>query len=511
MMDNSKDPLSVIKDIYSTVLLIFSIVIVFASMVEKQTGLSQDFHPVFAFVCLCAAMLWLSMVEGGQASVVGLAPVDHSLYKDSHPISYAICKWAHTGDNLDRFVMGRQFMVLALVFIINLAGHPLEHAKVLNLPDILIEIFIGSGIAMILFTCMVGQLNTEVNAAHCMLDFINTHFMTITMYASMGIEASGLLHCTYLMQLIVAKLAGQPLVSKEPPRDGMQNFLFWIRILISCGLVIAAFIYTLGALFAKKTTMWEGIPPIVSILFFFALMCVVGMLEAIQIAFYAVARITEEERNKNIWAKKSCQLLFHGDNLPAFLVGRQLMVVSCFFIIARCTTMDIAEGESNVMGVSDSVQKFFDTGLLGALITTTVGSIAWRLLASAFPMAFISTPITYILLRACLFLEGTGICNGAWVIARIVKKFAGYQPDEVYIGTAEERAAKKHADDDNVLNVEAGHMYPVAEILTPFHERYHTLEEIEEDEKKIDEQIAELENRRQRLADAKKKLGVMKG
>jgi len=173
--------------------------------------------------------------------------------------------------------------------------------------------------------------------------------------------------------------------------------------------------------------------------------------------------------------------------------------------------MDIAEGESNVMGVSDSVQKFFDTGLLGALITTTVGSIAWRLLASAFPMAFISTPITYILLQACLFLEGTGICNGAWVIARIVKKFAGYQPDEVYIGTAEERAAKKHADDDNVLNVEAGHMYPVAEILTPFHERYHTLEEIEEDKKKIDEQIAELENRRQRLADAKKKLGMMKG
>jgi len=198
--------------------------------------------------------------------------------------------------------------------------------------------------------------------------------------------------------------------------------------------------------------------------------------------------------------------LFFGDNLPAFLVGRQLMVVSCFFIIARCTTMHIAEDESNVMGVSDSVQKFFDTGLLGALITTTVGSIAWRLLASAFPMAFISTPITYILLRACLFLEGTGICNGAWVIARIVKKFAGYQPDEVYIGTAEERAARKHADNDNALNVEAGHMYPVADVLPPMHEHHLTLEEIEQAEKQIAEHLAELEHRRNRLAEAKKKL-----
>jgi len=172
--------------------------------------------------------------------------------------------------------------------------------------------------------------------------------------------------------------------------------------------------------------------------------------------------------------------------------------------------MDVKEGKNNVMGVLDLIQKFFDTGLLGALITTTVGSIAWRLLASAFPMAFLTTPITYILLRACLFLEGTGICNGAWVIARIVKKFAGYQADEVYIGTAEERAAKDHADHDSVLNVEAGHKYPVAEVLTPNPERYHSLEEIEEEEKKITEHIAELENRRKRLADAKKKLGVMK-
>jgi len=222
--------------------------------------------------------------------------------------------------------------------------------------------------------------------------------MTFTLYVSMGIEASGLLHSSYLIQIIVAKLAGKPLVSKEPPRDGMQNFLFWSRILMSCAILIAAFMYTLGALFDGKTTMWEGVPPYVSVLFFFGLMAVVGMLEGMQIAFYAVAKITEEECNKSFWASKTCEHLFHGDNLPAFMVGRQLMVVSCFFIIARCTTMDIQDGENNVMGVSDATQKFFDTGLLGALITTIVASIAWQLVASAFPMAFLSTPITYVLL-----------------------------------------------------------------------------------------------------------------
>jgi hypothetical protein len=70
------------------------------------------------------------------------------------------------------------------------------------------------------------------------------------------------------------------------------------------------------------------------------------------------------------------------------------------------------------------------------------------LVASAFPIAFLSNPITYVLLRWCLFLEATGICQGAWVLAAIHKKIAGFQRDEVYIGTAEERAQKEMGDSE---------------------------------------------------------------
>merc|ERR1712113_1320380 len=146
--------------------------------------------------------------------------------------------------------------------------------------------------------------------------------------------------------------------------------------------------------------------------------------------------------------RKTCELLFKGEghNLPGFMIGRQLCVVSCFFIIARVTTMDVGEGEENVLDVPDSVQKFFDTGLMGAIITTIVASIAWQLVASAFPIAFLSNPITYFLLVLCLALEATGLCNGAWVLAAIHRDIAGFQRDEVYIGTAEERAARAKGD-----------------------------------------------------------------
>merc|ERR1711982_57208 len=78
------------------------------------------------------------------------------------------------------------------------------------------------------------------------------------------------------------------------------------------------------------------------------------------------------------------------------------------------------DGAGNMFGVSDPIQKMFDTGLLGALFLTVVGSISWQLVASAFPIAFMANPLTYILLRIALGIEFTGICNGAWVVAALI-------------------------------------------------------------------------------------------
>ena len=450
---------TIVKAVYSIALLIFSIIVVMALIFDEQTNLSQDVHPGLAFVLIWVALLWLSLVEGGQASMVGLPPIDRELYRESHPISFRICDHGHKGDNLDRYLMGRQFMVLALVFVINLSGAPIEDASVLSLPDPLANAFLKSGLAMILMTCMIGQLNTQVNASHCMLDFINDWGNWFTVKVAMAIEASGLLHASYLIQMIVAGLAGKPIESNEEPRDAFMNILFWGRVLISVGILTFAFVATFAALFDGKTTMWDGVPEVVAVVLFFLLMAVVGMLEGMQIAFFAVAKLTDEERNSSVWASRTCNVLFEGEghNLPGFMVGRQLCVVSCFFVIARVTSMDVEDGESNVLGVSDGAQEFFNTGLLGALITTIVASIAWQLVASAFPVAFLSTPITYVLLRICLFLEATGICTGAWVLAAIHRKVSGFQRDEVYVGTAEERAAMQHGDKVNGKS-DVGHL-----------------------------------------------------
>lgn len=453
------DAFTAFRYFYSTCLLIFSTVLVMALIFSENTKLAQEVHPAFAFVLIWVAIIWLSMVEGGQASLVGLPPIDRDLYIDTHPITYKICSWAHEGDNLDRYLMGRQFMVLVLVFVTNQCGAPLEDAEVLNMPEMVNKIFLGAGLGMFFMTAMIGQLAAQVNASRCMLDYINTNFMTFTLYVAMGIEASGLLHSCYLVQMFFVALSGQTFESKEAPRTGFQNLIYWGKILMSLAILGFAFAVTLSALFNGQTTMWDGVPAGVSVILFFVFMSIVGMLEGMQIAFFAVSKLSKEERAKSAWASRTCDLLFKGSgrNLPGFMVGRQMCVTMCFFIIARVTTIKLKDGDENVFGVSDGMQEFFNTGLLGAIITTIVASITWQLVASAFPIAFLSTPITYILLNIALFLEWTGLCAGAWFLGVIHKKIANFNFDEVYVGTPEERAAKNHLDHEENYNAKPGH------------------------------------------------------
>merc|ERR1712179_902279 len=133
--------------------------------------------------------------------------------------------------------MGRQFMVCSIVFIINMSGGPIADAELWGLSDTVKNVFFGSGLAMILFTCMVGQLNSQVNASLNTLDYCNNYFAMFTFWVAMAIEFSGLLHASYVCAMIADKVSGQTTESKEPPRTLLQNLFFWGRCLLSLAVL----------------------------------------------------------------------------------------------------------------------------------------------------------------------------------------------------------------------------------------------------------------------------------
>ena len=445
-----RSAIEVFQYIYSLALLIFSVTLVMTAMFTKQTvatGEAPQLPPIAALLIFWFLILWLATMEGGQGALVGLKPVDPLLYLETHPKAGLSTHLAHRNNNMERFIVGRQFLVVLVVFAINVVAAAIPDASVLNLPSIMNDIFLVSGLALILTTIILGQLTAQVNAANCMLDFINNYFMLFTVYVSLAMEASGLLHSVYLVQMLFTKLSGHSVTedsnAQQRPRPSVcTRILFWLRVVLSLAVLGLSFAVTLSALFEGKTTMYKGVPNWASVAILFVLMCFVGLMDGMQIALFAVVNLPTQELEKHPMAHQCCQLTFQGNNLQAFLIGRQILVTMCMFIVARITSIDVnveTDDAENIFGVSDGVQSFFNTGLLGAIITTLVASLAWRIIASSFPVAFLSNPLIYVIIRLCLALEASGICSAAWCLAYVQKYVFGYQIDEVFIGTSEER------------------------------------------------------------------------
>jgi hypothetical protein len=217
---------------------------------------------------------------------------------------------------------------------------------------------------------------------------------------------------------------------------------------MSLGILGFCLAVTISALFNGQTTAWPSLPNGIAVIVFVICLYIVGMLEGMQIAYFAVSKLTVEERNSSPMAAFTCDVLYRGNNLPNFMIGRQICVTLNFFVIARLTTLEVdyQAGDPTIFGVSDGVQAFLNTGLTGAIVTTILGSIVWQLVASAFPARFLGSPFAHILLRLCLALERTGVCSAAWFFGLIHKKIAGFKYDEEYIGSPEERKAKKKAE-----------------------------------------------------------------
>lgn len=428
--------LEYIKYIYSMILLLTCVILVMACIFQKQSTAADSNYqipPLAAFFIFWFLILWLATMEGGQGCLVGLQTVDKRKYAHSHPRTFKNTTLAHRGNNMERFIIGRQFLVVLVIFLINLCGSALADADPLGLPSIINAIFLENGVAMMITTIVIGQLTSQVNAAVCMLDFINNYFMLFTTYVSLALEFSGVLHCVYLVQIGFAHISGKPIESNELPRNGVQSLFFWVRVVMSSLILGGALAVTLRSLSMGYSGMWDGVPTWASILLFFVLMSLVGLMDGMQIAAFALINMPKEELERSAVANANCQLIFSGQNLLAFLIGRQIFVASLMFIVARIASLSVPEEEDNLFGVGDELQKFFDTGLLGAVVLTIIGSLAWRIVASSFPLAFMSNPVIYVIIRICLFLEASGICSASWVLARIHKAVVNYQPDDLYL------------------------------------------------------------------------------
>ena len=68
---------------------------------------------------------------------------------------------------------------------------------------------------MILMNATIGQLNYQVHASLRIICYIKNYFVVFTFYVAMEIEVTGLIHASYLIHNIFAKLSGNPIIYME--------------------------------------------------------------------------------------------------------------------------------------------------------------------------------------------------------------------------------------------------------------------------------------------------------
>merc|ERR1719361_370950 len=103
-----------------------SVVVVMNGIAEKWNNPPwnhEDLNSPFLEIVLFWLMLsWISMLEGCQISVVGLQGYDPETFRETHPRAYQCCKLIHKGPNVERFLVGRQFLLLFNGFLVSRVG-----------------------------------------------------------------------------------------------------------------------------------------------------------------------------------------------------------------------------------------------------------------------------------------------------------------------------------------------------------------------------------------------------
>lgn len=422
---------------WSSALLIFALFVVFYGMGKQWNNPPwdpSDSHPALD-ICLFIVMLtWISLLEGCQISIVGLQNVNVEAYKLTHPRAYAVCNLAHKGPNVERFLVGRQFLLLFNGFLVSRIGGGKQEDFYIGDWHWNVEAtqFFWLNATLLMVVIVVpGQLVTQLIAMDKMLGFLNLKFYAYytVLMPCMFVESIGLTHSAYMLKDVLVKVTGVDPQKGDPSKKMDKNFLYYFRVLISVSAVIFSGTFIVKGLYMSQTNAtdgpgWRKLPGygavIVGIFFLFLMACAEGL----QVSALALANThTAAFKKTSPLAYRTCNLLYAGRNMNAFLVGRQFLTAMCMVLLGRVTSYTGSEGV--ISGDDWGMGKGFNegllqTGFLGAILVVNVAQLASQVMASIFPITFINNHFLYLLLQLMLLVETCGVVNACWPLAALV-------------------------------------------------------------------------------------------
>jgi len=200
-----------LRFVFSVCLLIFSGVVTCYAIVEQKTSMWKVVPGWASLIIFILVLFLLGVMEGLQIALVELKRQQPESYMLSYPKAYKLCQYAMKGDNVERFLMGRQVFVVCLVFFaakLTTIHGTSESGFLFYVPDWVQAIFLETGLLACVVVVIIAQLMPQIVASIYPTQFLELAGMWPAYWACIVLETSGVTHICWVLAWLLSKVFG---------------------------------------------------------------------------------------------------------------------------------------------------------------------------------------------------------------------------------------------------------------------------------------------------------------
>merc|ERR1712128_372872 len=197
---------------FSFCLLTFSAVVTFYAILEQKTAFWSSVPGWAALIIFVGCLFFLAVMEGLQIALVELKRQEPETYMNSHPKAFALGQLAFKGDNVERFLLGRQVFVVCLVFFaaklttIHSSG---SSGFLFPVHPVIQVLFLETGLLACVVVVIVSQLLPQIIASKYPVQFMQLSLiMRPALLACLALEFTGITHMCWVFATLVVRLLG---------------------------------------------------------------------------------------------------------------------------------------------------------------------------------------------------------------------------------------------------------------------------------------------------------------
>ena len=401
-------------------------------------------HPVALFILLIIALTWLAYIEGLHYSVVCLEKRDMSSYTEMYPLACQNHAKVNTTEKVKKFLVGRQFFVIFVVFLIaQITSFPDIPKDFGGMPEALVTVLFQTGLPGIAIVLTYGQLISQLYAEQYVMSFSNLLGCNFVTNVCLGAEYIGICHFSHLLFQTAARLTcgsvrraeqtmtDDGLIDKKLQEHAEEGGNARFEYVVAEPFVVEEvtafdmFRYTwstLVTLFSVTIIMYgigaeHYVLPVSNAgayFIFFGMVTLLFYLEGLMIAIVAI-QYYDRESFREAYPRTYMlhELVTRPENVQRFIIGRQFCTVLTNFLLAQCTVF--ANWSSD--GFEPSLFWLcVKSGLVGVLTVLAFGQLFPELLAAQYPLRFLDMYGCYSIVYISLFFDWIGVGHCAWFV-----------------------------------------------------------------------------------------------